>query len=312
MLLTTQEAVYQLHEVGNTPDVLLECPGVRCVAEGRRLSAVAFRNGRVALLEAGRVRFLDPDLSEGEHITALLMLAEDPVEMLVGAEPPHLYRLSEAGKAGPCGSFGALHMRSGWHTPWGGPPAVRSLAAAGRYVYANIHVGRIVVSPDDGATWHSAGNDVEEDVHQVVTCPAAPDRVYANTARAVFVSYDRGQSWDDRGKGLGRRYGRAIAVHPQRPNVLLASASDGPIGDDVHGQLYRTTDAGKTWSQVDDGFPSVVRANIDTGHVAVTADGTGYAAVGRTLYAGPPAGGPWRRLWEAPDEIGMLSVAHLA
>ncbi len=58
-----------------------------------------------------------------------------------------------------------------------------------------------------------------------------------------------------------------------------------------------------------DGFPGSTPKNIDTFHLAATDDGTGWASVGRRLYAGPLAGGPWRHVWEAPDPIAALSVA---
>ncbi|MBL7140040.1 MAG: hypothetical protein ISS74_03945 [Planctomycetes bacterium] len=310
MLIATSDAVYELEKAGGTPGKRFEAPGIRRVAEGRHRALVALEDGRLALLKGGRPRYLEPDLGEGVEVTALLILAEDPLEVLLGTEPPHVYRLTVERGAERCGVFDALHVRSGWHTPWGGPPAVRSLAGTpDGTVYADIHVGSIMVSADRGTTWAPVTPDLNEDVHQVATCPAAPDRVYANTARAVHVSDDRGKTWQDRGGKLGRRYGRAIAVHPARPAVLLASTSDGPHGDNVHGGLFGTTNAGKTWSQVTDGFPAATRENIDTFHVAVTADGTGWASVGEALYTGQAASGPWRKAWEAPDAIRMLSVA---
>jgi len=310
MRIATRDAVYGLAKAGDTPGTCFEAPGIRRVAEGKRLAVVGLEDGRLALVKGARTRHLEPDLGEGEEVTALLILAEDPLEVLLGTEPPHIYRLTKDRGTERCGAFDALHVRSGWHTPWGGPPAVRSLAGTpDGTVYADIHVGSIMVSTDRGTTWRPVTPDLNEDVHQVATCPAAPDRVYANTARAVFVSADRGKTWQDRGGQLGRRYGRAVAVHPARPDVLLASTSDGPHGDDVHAALFRTTDAGKTWAQVADGFPRSSRQNIDTFHVAVTADGMGWASVGEALYAGDAAAGPWRKAWEAPEEIRMLSVA---
>jgi len=309
MLIVTSNAVYELRKAGETPGKCFEAPGIRRVAEGRGLGLAALEDGRLAVLRGARPRYLEPDLGEGEEVTALLILAEDPLEVLLGTEPPHIYRLT-AGGAERCGAFDALHVRSGWHTPWGGPPAVRSLAGTpDGTVYADIHVGSIMVSRDRGKTWRPVTPDLNEDVHQVTTCLAAADRVYANTARAVFISDDRGETWQDRGARLDRRYGRAVAVHPAKPDVILASTSDGPHGDDVHAGLFRSADAGKTWSRVADGFPASTPDNIDTFHVAVTADGMGWACVGEALYSGPADAGPWRKAWEAPEPIRMLSVA---
>ena len=39
-------------------------------------------------------------------------------------------------------------MRQSWYTPWAVRPAVRSLAHSGDWVFADIHVGSIMRSPD--------------------------------------------------------------------------------------------------------------------------------------------------------------------
>ena len=309
MLITTRDAVYAVKGPDADPAERFLAEGIRCVAEGQHLDAVALEDGRLAIIRDGKARFLEPDLGDAK-VTCMLLLTASPLEALLGTRPAALYHLSGGGGAARLGGFDALHVRTGWHTPWGGPPDVRSLAATpDGWIYADIHIGNVMVSPDRGRTWDPVNPDLNEDVHQVTTCPAAPDRVYANTARAVYLSEDRGQSWESRGKALGHRYGRAVAVHPAKPNLCLASVSDGPRGENVHGQLYRTADGGRGWDHLADGFPESTAQNIDTFHLAVTPDGTGWASVGRTLYAGPVRAGAWRRVWQAPDEIVMLSAA---
>jgi hypothetical protein len=309
MLIATHDAVYATKRPDTSPVLRLEAGGILHVAEGRLLDAVATDDGRLAVLRKHKTRTLEPDLDKAA-VTSLLLVKEDPLEVLLGTEPAHVFRQTGEGAADRCAAFDALSVRDGWYTPWGGPPAVRSLAGTpDGWVYADIHVGSIMASPDRGATWKPVKPDLNEDVHQVATCPAAPDRVYANTARAVWISEDRGRSWAGRGKPLGHRYGRAIAVHPDKPDHCLASVSDGPHGKNVHGRLYRTTNAGRDWDHVADGFPDSTPHNIDTFHLAVTGDGTGWACVGPRLYAGPLTGGAWRQVWEAPDPIAMLAVA---
>ena len=228
--------------------------------------------------------------------------------MLIGTTPAHVYRLADDGRpAARIAPFDALDCRDGWHTPWGGPPAVRSLAdTPDGTVYADIHVGSIMRSADHGRSWQPVTPDLHEDVHQVATCAAAPDRVAANTARAVYLSDDLGRSWSHRGDDLGARYGRAIAIDPTDPDVMLATVSDGPHGDDVHGQLYRTDDAGRTWSHVCDGFPDSTAQNINTSHVVFTADGIAWACVDRTLYVGDDHGRRWSTFWAGPEPIRMI------
>ncbi len=46
-------------------------------------------------------------------------------------------------------SFDEAEGRASWYTPWGGPPDVRSLSAGPEgTLYANVHVGGILISAD--------------------------------------------------------------------------------------------------------------------------------------------------------------------
>lgn len=98
-----------------------------------------------------------------------------------------------------------------------------------------------------------------------------------------------------------------MVAHPQDPDCLLTTVSDGPNGDNVHGQLHRTDDAGRTWSHISEGLPQSTRDNIDTFHVAFDADGTAWAGVGRELFVGTEKATEWSKCWGAPDEIAMVA-----
>ena len=288
------------------PELYVRVDGVRRVAQGVATTVLATRDGALTVLSDTANLAIETDL--GPDITSLVIVREEPLEALIGTEGAHLHRLGD-GCVAPVESFEGLACREGWYTPWGGPPAVRSLAASPNgLVYADIHVGSIMRSDDRGLTWSPVTPTLHEDVHEVTTCPAAPARVYANTADGVYVSGDCGVSWHYRGRDLGGRYGRAVAVSPEDPDLLLATVSDGPHGDDVHGQLFRSEDAGQTWTHVRDGFPSSTKKNIDTFHVRFDHGGTAWAAVGSTLYVGKDRASRWERFWDAPDQILMLAA----
>ena len=65
------------------------------------------------------------------------------------------YRLvGEEGPAERVVAFDELACREEWYTPWGGPPAVRTFAKTqDGFCYADIHVGSIMRSPDEGISW---------------------------------------------------------------------------------------------------------------------------------------------------------------
>ena len=282
--------------------------GVVHAVEGQQVVVTAAVSGSVAVSRDGR-EFESVADGIPDPITALLILSEEPLELLVGTENPRLFRVSD-GVCSAVQSFEQLECRPTWHTPWGGPAALRSFARGdGGWVYADIHVGSIMRSPDCGGTWEPVTPTLHEDVHQVAVAPALRSRVVANTAHAVYVSADRGTTWDDRGSGLGGRYGRALAMHPADPDSFLATVSDGPHGENVHGQLFLTRDAGRNWSPAGGEFPESTAQNIDTFHLAYSPDGRAWAAVGRALFLSEDGGSEWRRWWEAPEPIRMLSAS---
>ncbi|MHC4986455.1 MAG: WD40/YVTN/BNR-like repeat-containing protein, partial [Planctomycetota bacterium] len=256
---------------GGEAQEVFSAEGIVRVAESDGLVVAALGDGTIVLIRGDDQETISTGISE--PIESLLILDEARPTVLIGTEAPHIYLL-DGGSVRHNESFADLPCRSGFHTPWGGPAAVRSLAATAEgYVYADIHVGSIMVSADCGRTWQPVTPELHEDVHQVATSPAAPNRVYANTADSVWISDDRGESWAHRGDDLANRYGRCITVCPTDGDVVLATVSDGPHGQNVHGELWRTDNVGKTWQHVTDGFPASTADNINTYHVAFeTAD----------------------------------------
>ena len=269
MLISTEKAVYSMQSNGSQskPSCLYEGGDIAHIEEGTHHHIIALRNSEIIVFEEGEMRHLSSGIEES--ITSIAILQETPIDLLIGTEPPRIYRLTnDNSRAKRNSSFDALKVRDSWYTPWGGPPAVRSLAfTRDGWVYADIHVGSIMRSPDWGETWEPVNPTLHEDVHQVSTCPASDERVYANTYSAVYISEDRGRTWQHKADDLGQRYGRAVVTHPEDPDCILATVSDGPLGSNVHGQLYHTEDAGHSWTQVTEGFPLSTRQNINTFHV---------------------------------------------
>ena len=196
MLIATEKAAYFFEDNGSQkePFLLYEGSNIVHVEEGSHLQVIALTEGGIVLIEDGKTEQFPSGIEES--IESLAMLEEAPLNLLIGTEPPHLYRFKDDNHtAKRIPSFDALEVRNKWHTPWGGPPAVRSLAITGDgWVYADIHVGSIMRSPDWGETWEPVTPTLHEDVHQVSTCGASLKRVYANTYRAVYISEDRGHS----------------------------------------------------------------------------------------------------------------------
>lgn len=181
-------------------------------------------------------------------------IAETRAGHLIGTSEAHLFRVVNEGLEF-VGAFEGVHGRGDWYTPWGGPPDSRSISEDGRAVYVNVHVGGIVRSLDQGATWEPT-IEIDADVHRVW---ASDQRVFAACAWGLAVSEDGGDSWGFRTDGLDQTYCRAIGVCGE---TVLVSASNGPRGG--HAAIYRGAQRGGRLERSQKGLPEWFDDNIDS------------------------------------------------
>lgn len=219
----------------------------------------------------------------GPELTCLAVSGDT---VLVGGEEARLFRLAD--DVVPVEGFDDAPGRDGWYTPWGGPPAVRSIAVDGDGAwYVNVHVGGILRTDDDGATFTQLV-DPDVDVHQVIAVDGS--LAAACGAGGVMLSDDAGGSWTTVTDGLHAAYCRAVAVCD---GTLIASASTGPRTD--RGAIYRmpldAEDA--TFERCRLGLPEWFEGNVDTGWLHAHDDQVAFAAPGGRVYLSSDAGGTW-------------------
>ena len=178
----------------------------------------------------------------------------DIAGVLVGASEARLYRV-EKNAAEPVSAFDQAEGRSGWYTPWGGPPDSRSISEDDDAVFVNVHVGGILRSRDGGATWEPT-IDIDSDVHKVW---AGWDRVFAACAWGLAASTDAGETWTMRSDGLHAKYSRGVAVLGE---TVLVSASNGPRGGQA--AVYRGSVDGGSLERCRNGLPEWFDGNIDS------------------------------------------------
>jgi photosystem II stability/assembly factor-like uncharacterized protein len=141
-------------------------------------------------------------------------------------------------------------------------------------LYAALEVGGVMRSLDGGETWDDCSSDLLKlaelphlkstidsdshlegmlDGHAVCVSPAKPGTVFLAVRMGLFQSDDRGSSW--RNMEIGRfsplTYARDILVSPHDPRELYACLSQAARSTD--GSLYRSRDAGETWTRFDHG-----------------------------------------------------------
>jgi hypothetical protein len=222
--------------------------------------------------------------------------------LFVGTAEAHLYALRNGGLE-PVSSFDSTPGHEGWHTPWGGPPDVRSMAPGpGSTVYANVHVGGIARSIDDGETWQPT-IDIHADIHQVLYDPASALLLGAS-ARGLAVSKDAGANWRYDTGGLHGRYLRAVAV--SGVNVLV-TASTGPWTD--RGAVYRKPlESVGPFQRCEDGLPGWFSDNIDTFCLAGSRSWAAFGTAEGSVYSSSDAGQTWTNEAEGLPAVRCVAL----
>jgi len=219
--------------------------------------------------------------------------------ILVGTAGARLAHVDERGEVAFVAGFDAAPGRDKWFTPWGGPPDTRSLTENGDSVFANVHVGGVLRSRDEGATWQPT-LDIREDIHRVVT---AGEKVFAAGAHGVSISADGGDSWNRSAEGLHATYCRAVAVCG---DALLVSASDGPRGG--RAAVYRSDLGGGGFERCSKGLPEWFEGNVDSLALDALPEGE-LAAFGTEdgeLYVSGDQGRSWDRIATGLEGIACV------
>ena len=83
------------------------------------------------------------------------------------------------------------------------------------------------------------GYDALGRVFAVSTTKEAPDTIFAGTKEGLYISHDRGTTWDHVDRGPSDMVVKAIAQDPKDPNVVLVGTNQ---------YIYRSTNGGRSWT----------------------------------------------------------------
>jgi photosystem II stability/assembly factor-like uncharacterized protein len=240
---------------------------------------------------------------------------------------------------------GEWDQATGVELPEGGDEALNRIwtivpGEGGAPLYAGGDPGVLFESRDGGATWelnralweHPTRPQWEPGgggmcLHSVVPWPGDPDRLALGiSAVGVWLTDDGGQSWRNGNEGIVPRYlpeaarenTMQLCVHdlqraPQRPERLFMQ---------FHGGVYRSDDAGESWTDIGDGLPSdfgfplaVDPADPDSAYVIpLKADTDRVTPDGRVrVYETRDAGASWTPRGDGlPQEHAYLTVLREA
>jgi photosystem II stability/assembly factor-like uncharacterized protein len=144
----------------------------------------------------------------------------------------------------------------------------------GGSLYAGGDPGVLFESRDGGATWqlnrrlweHRVAEDWQPGggglcLHSIVPWPGEPDRLaIAVSAAGVWLTDDHGQSWRRGNRGIRPRYLPDDA--PEDTFQLCVHRMERAQRDpermfiQFHGGVYRSDDAGQSWTAIGEGLPS--------------------------------------------------------
>lgn len=229
--------------------------------------------------------------------------------------------------------------------PQGGDAALQRVwliaaGEAGGLLYAGGDPGVLFESTDGGESWqinrglwdHPTRESWQPGggglcVHSIVPWPGEPDRLALGiSAAGVWLTDDRGETWRRGNAGLVAGYvpdesgeqTSDLCIH----HLERAALRPERLFMQFHGGVYRSDDAGETWTDIAPGLPSdfgfplaVDPADPDCAYVIpMTADTDRVTAGGRVaVYETRDAGASWTaRGAGLPSRHAYLTVLRLA
>jgi photosystem II stability/assembly factor-like uncharacterized protein len=242
---------------------------------------------------------------EGRRVMAITVSPTTDDIVWAGTEPSQVWRSPDGGETWEhMGGLETLPSSSSWSFP---PKPhthhVRWIAChpsePGR-LWVAIEAGALVSTADGGRTWRDRVAGGPYDTHELAIHPAAPTTLRVAAGDGYYESSDAGATWTSPSDGLEVDYLRSVAMVPDRPDVVVVSASSGPYtayrAGKSDGRLYRRVAAANgRWERVREGWPKQP-ATIAPLLVADVVDGGLWAADERGLHRSEDGGTSWRKI----------------
>jgi hypothetical protein len=268
------------------------------------------------------------------RVWALAPSPSEPDVVWAGSEPQGLFRSEDRGE------HFAFH-RPLWEHPhrpdWGaglGGAAIHTVlphpSDPKRMVVA-MSTGGVYRTDDGGNSWDASNTGVSayflpdpqpefgQCVHKIARDAIEPNRLFLQNHRGVYRSDDEGRTWTSIADDLPADFGFAILAHPRRAGVAynFPIVSDGDrMPPDRACRVYRTDDAGATWTALTDGLPqhdyygSVLRDAL----CADDADPAGlyFGTRNGEVYASADEGGHWAVAADHLPDVLCVRAAVIA
>jgi uncharacterized protein (TIGR03437 family) len=172
----------------------------------------------------------------------------------------------------------------------------------------------IYKSTDAGKTWAALTSGPQYQVNAIVVDGSDPNVLYSAGFDGILKSQDSGLTWRvSRPQSRSGEDAIVLVAHPARSSTLFAGTAVGGVPSAP--SLYRSTDAGATWSLLPDSpIGTFALANDPTNpdvlYAGVSPSGfSGGGNQGAAVYKTSDAGDTWTKVVDLPLAINTLTVA---
>ncbi|GAA3510546.1 WD40/YVTN/BNR-like repeat-containing protein [Actinocatenispora rupis] len=199
--------------------------------------------------------------------------ADEPDVIYAGVQPSALFRSTDGGRSFELVRGLWEHPHRPQWTPGFGGMAIHTVLPhpddRARMLVA-MSTGGVYRTTDGGVSWQASNTGIRakflpdeypefgQCVHKVASHPARPEQFFAQNHHGVYRSDDGGSTWSSIADGLPSDFGFAMVTHPRRPGVIYnfpIKADEYRVPPDAACRVYRSEDAGGSWTALTDGLP---------------------------------------------------------
>lgn len=259
---------------------------------------------------------------EGRPLTALAVAPGQPSVLYAGTEPAGVYASHDSGRSWTeLASFTELGRSEEWQGYGSREPHVEHLVLDprdDRRMYAAVEIGGAYRSDDAGRSWRGVRHGLYEDVHALAVDPADSTRLFAATGGGLYLSADRGSTWDAYSGELGETYCTGLVARrgpDGRSTWIYVGTASGPPGSwsqsdrGADARLHLSRDGGESWEEL------AVRPTFTSraGLVALApdperAEGLFVGTTDGHVYYGEPEMKGWSRVLDGLEAVRSLAV----
>ena len=241
--------------------------------------------------------------------------------MYTGSSTLGIYKTTDAGATWTSMNSGLLNT------------SVISLAISQsnpQIIYAGTNSGTndgVYKSTDGGGNWTRLINGIQETsrgIQAIAVDPTNPDVAYiavfdglVDSPVGLYKTTDGGANWNSAVNGIGAiKNFLAIAIDPSNSNILYAGTSFTVATSSGPSTIYKSTDAGASWTEVNNGLPTdptdinpvrAISISSTDPNVVIAAFFMNSADLLGGLYVSTDAGASWTQKWNgAPNAVGTL------